>query len=178
LRGSTNLKGGMANQTVVFIPGRPINNRPQVNNLPHIAAKPRCATGAAPLEIVRSHDRWPILQMSLALSCYLAISRRQLMLGAVAAQAAKAARTYDIRDYGAKGDSATLDTAAVHAAIDACENDKGGTLLVPAGDFIVGNHRVEEQCHSASLSVRPAAGAWQSGTDPQTGGQETYSTGK
>jgi hypothetical protein len=32
------------NQTVVLTPGRPINNRPQVNNLPYIAAKARCAT--------------------------------------------------------------------------------------------------------------------------------------
>jgi hypothetical protein len=48
------------------------------------------------------------------------------------------ARVYNIRDFGAKGDGTTLDTAAVQAAIDACTNDKGGTVLVPAGDFLVG----------------------------------------
>ncbi|HUR59099.1 MAG TPA: glycosyl hydrolase family 28 protein [Opitutaceae bacterium] len=48
------------------------------------------------------------------------------------------ARVYNVRDFGAKGDGATLDTAAVQAAIDACSRDNGGTVLVPAGDFVVG----------------------------------------
>src|SRR5262245_10468135 len=48
------------------------------------------------------------------------------------------ARVYNIRDYGAKGDGTTLDTAPVQAAIDACAGDKGGTVLIPAGNFVVG----------------------------------------
>src|SRR5262245_15298526 len=48
------------------------------------------------------------------------------------------ARVYNVRDFGAKGDGATLDTAAVQAAIDACAGDKGGTVLIPAGDFVIG----------------------------------------
>src|SRR5262249_5870043 len=48
-------------------------------------------------------------------------------------------RVYNVRDFGAKGDGATLDTAAVQAAIDACAGDQGGTVLVPAGDFVIGN---------------------------------------
>ncbi len=48
------------------------------------------------------------------------------------------ARVYDIRDFGAKGDGQTLDTAALQAAIDACHNDQGGTVLVPAGVFVIG----------------------------------------
>lgn len=48
------------------------------------------------------------------------------------------ARTYNIRDYGAKGDGVTLDTAAVQGAIDACNKDQGGTVLVPAGVFVIG----------------------------------------
>lgn len=47
-------------------------------------------------------------------------------------------RTYNIRDYGAKGDGVTLDTAAVQVAIDACNKDQGGTVLVPAGVFVIG----------------------------------------
>jgi hypothetical protein len=48
------------------------------------------------------------------------------------------ARTYNVRDFGAKGDGTTLDTAAVQAAIDACNKDQGGTVLVPAGVFLIG----------------------------------------
>ena len=47
-------------------------------------------------------------------------------------------RTYNIRDFGAKGDGVTLDTVAVQAAIDACTKDQGGTVLVPAGVFVIG----------------------------------------
>jgi len=48
------------------------------------------------------------------------------------------ARVYNIRKYGAKGDGITLDTAALQAAIDACHQDGGGTVLVPAGTFQIG----------------------------------------
>lgn len=45
---------------------------------------------------------------------------------------------FDIRDYGAKGDGKTLDTAAIQAAIDACSAAKGGKVLIPAGVFLSG----------------------------------------
>ncbi len=48
------------------------------------------------------------------------------------------ARIYNIRDYGAKGDARALDTTAVQKAIDACTQDGGGTVLVPAGTFQIG----------------------------------------
>jgi hypothetical protein len=48
-------------------------------------------------------------------------------------------RSYNVRNYGAKGDGKTLDTEAFQAAIDACTNDKGGTVLVPAGEFLIGS---------------------------------------
>jgi hypothetical protein len=48
------------------------------------------------------------------------------------------ARVYNVRDFGAKGDGKTLDTKAIQAAIDACNRDNGGTVLIPAGDFICG----------------------------------------
>ena len=47
-------------------------------------------------------------------------------------------RNYNIRDFGAKGGGTTLDTAAVQGAIDACNKDQGGTVLVPTGVFVIG----------------------------------------
>lgn len=48
------------------------------------------------------------------------------------------ARIYNIRNFGAQGDGKTADTAALQAAIDACNRDQGGTVLVPAGVFVIG----------------------------------------
>ena len=47
--------------------------------------------------------------------------------------------TYNVRHYGAKGDGKTLDTVAFQAAIDACAKDRGGTVLVPSGEFLIGS---------------------------------------
>jgi Glycosyl hydrolases family 28 len=47
-------------------------------------------------------------------------------------------RIYNILDFGAKGDGTTLDTEALQAATDACNKDQGGTVLVPAGVFVIG----------------------------------------
>ncbi|HET7537171.1 MAG TPA: glycosyl hydrolase family 28-related protein, partial [Candidatus Didemnitutus sp.] len=59
-------------------------------------------------------------------------------MAASAGESSLGARIYDVRRFGAKGDGATLDTAAVQAAIDACHRDRGGVVSVPAGDFVVG----------------------------------------
>jgi polygalacturonase len=48
------------------------------------------------------------------------------------------ARVYNIRKYGAKGDGVALDTSALQTAINACHQDGGGTVLVPAGTFQIG----------------------------------------
>jgi polygalacturonase len=46
--------------------------------------------------------------------------------------------TYDIRDFGAKGDGDTINTKAIQSAIDACTANGGGTVLIPGGDFRTG----------------------------------------
>jgi polygalacturonase len=43
--------------------------------------------------------------------------------------------TYNVRAYGAKGDSATLDTDAINRAITAAASAGGGTVLLPAGRY-------------------------------------------
>ncbi len=62
------------------------------------------------------------------------------------------ARTYNVHDFGAKGDGTTLDTAAIQAAIDACNKDQGGTVLVPAGVFVIGTVELK-----SNVTLRVAA---------------------
>jgi len=57
----------------------------------------------------------------------------------------RGARVFNIRAFGATGDGVTLDTAAVQGAIDACHADGGGTVLVPAGIFIIGTVELKSQ---------------------------------
>ncbi|MGH9528762.1 MAG: glycoside hydrolase family 28 protein, partial [Terriglobales bacterium] len=64
------------------------------------------------------------------------------------------ARAYNVRDFGAKGDGATLDTAAIQSAIDACYQDRGGTVLVPAGIYVIGTVELK-----SSVTLRLAASA-------------------
>lgn len=47
-------------------------------------------------------------------------------------------RIHNVRDFGAKGDGTTLETAQLQAAIDACAAEDGGTVLIPAGTFLTG----------------------------------------
>jgi len=84
------------------------------------------------------------------------------MLNATPAEAARkpeknsddlGARVYNIRSFGAKGDMTILDTAALQAAIDACNRDGGGTVLVPAGTFAIGTVELK-----SNVTLRIAAG--------------------
>jgi hypothetical protein len=70
------------------------------------------------------------------------------------------ARVYDIRDFGAKGDGVTLDTKALQAAIDACNKDQGGTVLVPAGTFVIGTTELKSNVtlHIAAQGILLGSG--------------------
>lgn len=54
----------------------------------------------------------------------------------LAAISAATAATYDVRTFGAKGDGATLDTAAIQKAVDAAAAAGGGTVTFPAGTYL------------------------------------------
>jgi polygalacturonase len=71
-----------------------------------------------------------------------------------------ATATYNIRDFGAKGDGTTLDTAALQSAIDDCHRDRGGTVLVPAGTFVIGTVELKSNVTlhlAASAKLRGSA---------------------
>jgi hypothetical protein len=57
-----------------------------------------------------------------------------------AAQSAIAAGpgVFDIRDYGAAGDGVTLDTPAIHKAVEACAAAGGGQVRFPPGRYMSG----------------------------------------
>lgn len=47
--------------------------------------------------------------------------------------------SFNVRDYGARGDGITKDTEAIQAAIDAANGVGGGTVIVPAGVYLSGS---------------------------------------
>ena len=58
----------------------------------------------------------------------------------MAAQAALAGTSgvFNVREYGAAGDGVTLDTPAIHKAIEACSAAGGGQVLLPPGKYLSG----------------------------------------
>jgi polygalacturonase len=99
---------------------------------------------AAPGDEIISRRKWLGLVSTPALAASLGGLAEQNALAAegvdksLLPQNLQGGGVHNIRSYGAKGDGNTPDTAAVQAAIDACERDRGGIVLVPAGDFVVG----------------------------------------
>jgi polygalacturonase len=47
-----------------------------------------------------------------------------------------AARSFDVKSFGARGDGRTLDTKAINKAIDAAAAVGGGTVFFPAGNYL------------------------------------------
>ena len=73
------------------------------------------------------------------------------------------ARVYNVREFGAKGDGVTVETAALQAAIDACTKDGGGTVLIPAGTFVIGTVELKSNVtlHIAAASEAAGKRRWQ-----------------
>ena len=68
---------------------------------------------------------------------------------ACAALAAGAAPTdgFNVRNFGAVGDGARLDSPAINRAIDAATAAGGGTVLVPAGTYLCGSIHLQSNIH-------------------------------
>ena len=82
-----------------------------------------------------------IQTITLALAGFLAVP--QAGFGAESSPsptspAVSASRIFSIRDHGAVGDGATLDTAAINQAIEACAKTGGGQVRFPPGRYLSG----------------------------------------
>ncbi len=64
-----------------------------------------------------------------------------------AASAAYGAGVYDVTEYGAVGDGATLNTQAIQRAIDECAAAEGGTVVIPPGQFVTGTLYLKSGVH-------------------------------
>ena len=58
------------------------------------------------------------------------------------ALAQEAARVFDVKAFGAKGDGKSLDTSSINKTIDAAASAGGGRVILPAGSYL---------CHSIHL---------------------------
>lgn len=72
------------------------------------------------------------------------------------------AGTFDVRNYGAKGDKNANDAAAIQKAIDGCAKAGGGTVYFGAGDYLSGKIRLRS---NVTLYIDAGATLWAS-TDP------------
>jgi Glycosyl hydrolases family 28 len=112
---------------------------------------PRNDTSRVPL-FTRRHAL-PLLGASLGAGLLASrASASEQHDGSSSEPANRGARIYSVRDYGAKGDGSTPDTAAVQAAVDACTADGGGTVLVPAGTFLIGTVEIKS---NVALHIAP-----------------------
>jgi polygalacturonase len=66
----------------------------------------------------------------------IVVSLAALVFFSVTTCLAHAARTCNPRDFGAKGDGSTKDTAAIQKAIDTCAAKGGGTVRLTAGTYL------------------------------------------
>ena len=72
------------------------------------------------------------------------------------------AGTYNVCDFGAKGDGKTLDHLAINKAIDHCVANGGGKVVVPAGTFLCGSIHLKSHVNlhleaGAKILAAPAA---------------------
>lgn len=105
------------------------------------------------------HDRRSLLAAAGA-ALVLAQTRRAL----AAPRAAPAEGVADVRDFGARGDGVSLDTAAVNRAVQHAAERGGGTVLFPAGVYACHSIRLQSGIglhldQGAVLLAAPAAGA-------------------
>ena len=93
---------------------------------------------------------------------------------------AQAAGTFDVREFGAKGDGVTLDHQAINAAIDACVENGGGRVEVPAGMYLCGSIRMKSNVElhlEAGAKILAAPAKMKAYDDPEKWEGPAYQDG-
>jgi polygalacturonase len=80
---------------------------------------------------MKKRDEFRLLLILLVLAASPVLARGQQMI-----PTAQAVDVYDVRSFGAKGDGRTLDTQAINKAIEEAAAAGGGTVRLPAGNYL------------------------------------------
>lgn len=72
------------------------------------------------------------------------------------------AETYNIKDFGAKGDGVTIDSPAINSAIEEATQNGGGTIYVPAGTYACYSIRLQ-----SNITIQIESGATVLATFPK-----------
>ncbi len=80
----------------------------------------------------------PILRILILCTAVLTAPQFSLFAGSSGTSDSAKEAIFNVRDYEAIGDGAILDTVAIQKAIDVCHEAGGGTVWVPAGDYVIG----------------------------------------
>lgn len=89
-----------------------------------------------------------------------------LLASALPAATPSTPNSYNVRDFGAVGDGRTLDSDAINRAILAADAAGGGTVVLPAGDYLSYSIRLRSR-----ITLHLAAGAMLIAAEPPPAGQ-------
>lgn len=57
------------------------------------------------------------------------------------------ASIHNVKDYGARADGVTIDSPAINRAISAAAGEGGGTVYIPAGEYVCYSIRLASHVH-------------------------------
>jgi polygalacturonase len=75
------------------------------------------------------------------------MKKLHLILVSVLISTFSQAMEYNVKDYGAKGDGKTIDSPAINKAIEAASSAGGGTVVLPAGEYLSYSIRLKDNIH-------------------------------